>query len=166
MRKTLMLVILVLVVVSGSAYFVWAETIKPEPLSHEELIERIQLTYDVKPKYVAQENDQVIFRFKKDGVTYDMTVDELDGHVNKLVKIAGSYSAPEKEQTTPTTKVLTDEEAIAIANKELKGEVDALSYRSTSDGGYYLIEIDGDEAEAVFQIHALSGEILSITWDE
>jgi len=89
-------------------------------------------------------------------------------HVIALLILSQSqaYSAPEKEQTTPTTKVLTDEEAIAIANKELKGEVDALSYRSTSDGGYYLIEIDGDEAEAVFQIHALSGEILSITWDE
>lgn len=166
MRKTLLLIILVLVIVSGSAYFVWAETIKPEPLSREELMERIQLTYDVTPKYVAQEDDHAIFRFKKDGVTYEMTVDALDGHVSRLVKIAGSYSVPDKQQTTPTTKVLTDEQAIAIANKELEGEVEALSYRSTSDGGYYLIEIDGDEAEAVFQIHALSGEILSITWDE
>lgn len=166
MRKTLILIVLVLVVVSGSAYFVWAETIKPEPLSQKELIERIQLTYDVTPTYVAQQDDNVIFRFKKDGVTYNMTVDELDGHVEKLTKIAGKYSAPEKEQAIPTTKVLTDEAAIKIASKELQGEVDALSYRSTSDGGYYLIEIDGDEAEAVFQIHALSGEILSITWDE
>ena len=148
MRKTLILIVLVLVVVSGSAYFVWAETIKPEPLSQKELIERIQLTYDVTPTYVAQQDDNVIFRFKKDGVTYNMTVDELDGHVEKLTKIAGKYSAPEKEQAIPTTKVLTDEAAIKIASKELQGEVDALSYRSTSDGGYYLIEIDGDEAEA------------------
>lgn len=62
--------------------------------------------------------------------------------------------------------MLTDEEAIRIAKRELKGEVDALSYRSTSDGGYYLIEIDSDTREAVFQIHALSGEILSVTWDD
>lgn len=166
MRKTIGLVVFVLMFVSASAYFIWAETIKPEPLSHAELAERIQVIYDVKPTYIAEQQDRAIFRFKKDGITYNITVDELDGHVEKLVKIAGTYSVPEKQQDDSMTKMLTDDEAIAIAHKELAGSVEALSYRSTSDGGYYLIDIDGDDAEATFQIHALSGEILSITWDD
>ncbi|MBK3495517.1 hypothetical protein JFL43_11770 [Viridibacillus sp. YIM B01967] len=40
-----------------------------------------------------------------------------------------------------------------------------ISYYDTSDGGYYLVEIEGDEKEAIFQIHAISGKVLSITWD-
>ena len=166
MRKTLLLIVLVLMIISASAYFVWAETIKPEPLSHDELAERIRLIYDVTPKYIAGKDDSAIFHFKKDGIIYNVTVDELDGHVETLVKIAGKYNVPEKKETEPLTKMLTDDEAIAIAHKELAGSVDELSYRSTSDGGYYLIEIDGDDAEATFQIHALSGEVLSITWDD
>ena len=40
-------------------------------------------------------------------------------------------------------------------------------YEKTNDGGYYLIEIEAaDGQEGTFQIHAISGKIMSVTWDD
>jgi uncharacterized membrane protein YkoI len=59
------------------------------------------------------------------------------------------------------------EQAITIAKTQLTGEVQYTTYEETSDGGYYLIEIESeDDREAVIQVHGVSGEILSVTWDD
>ena len=57
-----------------------------------------------------------------------------------------------------------------IALGQLQGEVEYVVFEKTKDGGYYLVEIEqdneeSDDLEAVFQIHAISGEIVSVTWD-
>ena len=75
-------------------------------------------------------------------------------------------------QTTPpktsTTVLISENQAIKIALGQLKGEVEDVEFVQTSDGGYYLVEIDDDDQddEATFQIHAISGKILSVTWDD
>lgn len=61
--------------------------------------------------------------------------------------------------------IISQDRAVNIAHSQLKGEVDSVVYEKTKDGGYYLVEIDSEEDEAVFQIHAVSGEVLSITHD-
>lgn len=63
--------------------------------------------------------------------------------------------------TTPT--IITKNRAQQIALSQLKGEVEYVVYEKTSDGGYYLVEIEGTNKEAVFQIHAISGRVLSVT---
>ena len=42
-----------------------------------------------------------------------------------------------------------------------------VTFEQTDDGGYYLVEIEqdneeGEDLEAVFQIHAITGEIISV----
>ncbi|WP_203247474.1 PepSY domain-containing protein [Sporosarcina beigongshangi] len=75
-------------------------------------------------------------------------------------------------QTTPpktsTTVLISENQAINIALGQLKGEVEDVEFVQTSDGGYYLVEIDDNDQddEATFQIHAISGKILSVTRDD
>ena len=98
-----------------------------------------------------------------------------------------SVVEPEKEtvhprteitpETTPSEKgtgtvLISKKQAIDIALGQLKGEVDDVDFIQTSDGGYYLVEIELNDKtdqrgdEAVFQIHAISGKVHSVTWDD
>jgi uncharacterized membrane protein YkoI len=84
---------------------------------------------------------------------------------------------PEKQGTPPTDdnssakpetpKQLTEKEAIAIALEQLNGEVDDVELEQSGGSIYYLIEIEreGEEAEATIQINAISGEVMSVIWD-
>ena len=78
---------------------------------------------------------------------------------------------PKPQQPAPQkTVLLTEQQAIQIALRQLNGEVDDVDFVKTSEGGYYLveIEIDVDDGpdEATYQIHAISGKIMSVTWDD
>ncbi|WP_332648678.1 PepSY domain-containing protein [Lysinibacillus sp. 54212] len=75
----------------------------------------------------------------------------------------------EKPTTPPPSQkpvTLTEGQIITIAKKQIQGEIEDIQYYSTSDGGYYLVEIDGEEEEAVLQIHAVTGKILSVSFDD
>lgn len=77
---------------------------------------------------------------------------------------------PEKKQSV----VLTGQQAVNIALKRLNAgvpvEVDDVDFVETAQGGYYLVELeldtDADLDEVVYQIHAISGKVLSVSWDD
>ncbi|WP_421101821.1 PepSY domain-containing protein [Sporosarcina psychrophila] len=96
-------------------------------------------------------------KLSKDPKFTKVTVDAMMGKIiTETVK-----------ETTGENALITKEQAIAIAQTQLKGDVDDFSYEKTSDGGYYLIEIEAaDDREGTFQIHAISGKIMSVTWDD
>ncbi|MBY0097016.1 PepSY domain-containing protein [Mesobacillus maritimus] len=85
---------------------------------------------------------------------------------------------PPENQGTPTEdnsnaqpetpKQLTEKEAIAIALKQLNGEVEDVELEESGGSTYYLVEIEreGEEAEATIQINAISGEVMSVIWDD
>lgn len=77
---------------------------------------------------------------------------------------------PVNKPAPQTTVLLTEQQAIQIALRQLNGEVDDVDFVKTSEGGYYLveIEIDADDGpdEATYQIHAISGKVMSVTWDD
>jgi len=74
---------------------------------------------------------------------------------------------PSLYQPTPV-KQLTEQEAITIAKSKVAGEVEDIDIGQSGGVSYYLIEIENDEAdrEATVQINAISGEVMSITWDD
>ncbi len=77
---------------------------------------------------------------------------------------------PEKKKSV----VLTGQQAVNIAltrlNANVPVEVDDVDYVETQQGGYYLVEIEldteADLDEVVYQIHAISGKVLSVSWDD
>ncbi|WP_025783124.1 PepSY domain-containing protein [Sporosarcina sp. D27] len=77
---------------------------------------------------------------------------------------------PVNKPAPQKTVLLTEQQAVQIALRQLNGEVDDVDFVKTSEGGYYLveIEIDVDDGpdEATYQIHAISGKVMSVTWDD
>lgn len=77
---------------------------------------------------------------------------------------------PVNKPAPQKTVLLTEQQAIQIALRQLNGEVDDVDFVKTLEGGYYLveIEIDVDDGpdEATYQIHAISGKVMSVTWDD
>lgn len=105
----------------------------------------------------------------KNGEVPVYEVDLAENQKLKKVKIdalSGVVISETVKETTSESALISREQAIQIALGQLKGEVDHVSFEKTNDGGFYLIEIDGEEEEAVFQIHAISGKILSVEWDD
>ncbi|WP_186668168.1 PepSY domain-containing protein [Sporosarcina sp. BP05] len=100
-------------------------------------------------------------KMKKDPKFTNLTIDAIGGIIiSETVK-----------ETTGENALITQEQAIKIALGQIKSEivdeVDDFSYVKTDDGGYYLIEIDTkDNREATFQIHAISGKIMTVSWAE
>ncbi|WP_194841630.1 PepSY domain-containing protein [Sporosarcina obsidiansis] len=80
------------------------------------------------------------------------------------------------EKPAPTQKksiILTERQAANIAlnrlNAKVPVEVDDIDFVETTQGGYYLVELeldtDADLDEVVYQIHAISGKVISESWD-
>ncbi|WP_341279008.1 PepSY domain-containing protein [Paenibacillus sp. FSL H8-0537] len=68
---------------------------------------------------------------------------------------------------SPAKQGISPDEAEAIALKQVKGKVEDTELKSSDRSRYYLVEIDTpDGREATVQIHAVTGAIMSITWDE
>lgn len=73
--------------------------------------------------------------------------------------------------TAPAKTVhLSEQQAVKIALGQLNGKVDDVDFIDTKDGGYFLVEItidveDGPN-EATYQIHAISGKVMTVTWDD
>ncbi|WP_391120223.1 PepSY domain-containing protein [Psychrobacillus sp. L3] len=85
--------------------------------------------------------------------------------------------ADSKTDKAPTV-LISEEQAIKTAQQQIKGTVESNSFVKTNEGGYYLIVMkaslsDTDSKEgsktkqskATIQVHAISGKILSVTWE-
>ena len=103
---------------------------------------------------------------------YQVEVVKNQGLVKiQLDAFSGEVISEAITDKTAENALITKERAIEIALEQLPGEVEYVTFEQTDSGGYYLVEIEqdnenGDDLEAVFQIHAITGEILSVKWDD
>ena len=66
-----------------------------------------------------------------------------------------------------TTQPITEEEAVQIALKQVKGKVDDVDLKDSDGQIYYLVDIEvNDDVDATVQIHAITGEVMTLTWDD
>lgn len=72
---------------------------------------------------------------------------------------------PSTSKQPPTRTLISDNEAIRIAQSKIIGEVEDVELKQSGNTKYYLIEIETEnDQEAIVQVHAASGEIMSVTW--
>ena len=71
-----------------------------------------------------------------------------------------------KKDEPEAVKPLTKQRVIQIARSKFNGEVDEIEFVWTNEGGYYNVDMENEEDEVILQIHALTGEILTITYDD
>ncbi|SER66689.1 PepSY domain-containing protein [Psychrobacillus sp. OK032] len=144
------------------------ETPKEETAKTEEKIEAVKLvpaktTESAKTEEQTSEEKQV----------------QAQVQVSQTNTVQSEAKKPEAETKTETvtTVLISEEQAIKIAQQQQKGTVESSSFVKTNEGGYYLIvmkatisENDSKESakekktKATIQVHAISGKVLSITW--
>lgn len=144
--------------------------VEPKPESQKILSEE-----DIR-KTIAKDYEKEIERISLNEKG-DVPVYEVDAVKNQeLVKvvvdaISGKIISAKPQGTTSQNALITREQAIEIAFTQLKGEVEYVEFKQTDDGGFYQIEIeqdndDEDDLEAVIEIHAITGKIISVVWDD
>ncbi|WP_404329812.1 PepSY domain-containing protein [Mesobacillus maritimus] len=91
------------------------------------------------------------------------------GGKDKTPENQGTPPADDNSNAKPETpRQITEQEAIEIALNQLNGEVDDVELEQSGGHTYYLVEIEreGEEAEATIQINAISGEVMSVFWED
>jgi uncharacterized membrane protein YkoI len=141
------------------------EEVKPQILSEKEVREEIAKKY-------PGEIERLSLNKNKEQPVYDAEVVKEKALVELEVDaLTGEIISENMKETTTEDVIITRDQAIEIALRELKGEVEYVVFEKTDDGGYYLVEIeqdneDTDDLEAVFHIHAVTGKILFVEWDD
>lgn len=80
---------------------------------------------------------------------------------------AGAAATPSPAPSPTVAGVVSEKEAVRLALKEVPGEVDDVDTEIDDSGAFYLVEIHTpDGREAVVQVNAISGSIMSVTWEE
>ncbi|VEF48209.1 peptidase propeptide and ypeb domain-containing protein [Bacillus freudenreichii] len=88
----------------------------------------------------------------------------------KIDALSGAITKSEKKKALPQNKAvhkITAKEAVKIALKQVNGKVDEVDLEESGGLSYYMVEIELDnDKEATVQINAITGEVLSVTWDD
>ncbi|MBU5349182.1 PepSY domain-containing protein [Paenibacillus lautus] len=67
----------------------------------------------------------------------------------------------------PPATMITKEYAIKLSLEQVPGTVEDVEYRESKSSRYYLVEIErADGREATIQVHAITGKIMTVTWDD
>ncbi|WP_053073893.1 PepSY domain-containing protein [Bacillus sp. LL01] len=130
---------------------------------------------------VFMENDMGEYLVKVDGRTREITSLKL---VNRKEEAGGGEPDSEKQEPKeepdgdqpeapdepakeePAPSMLTRDEAIEIALKEVPGKVEDVEIDEENGVKVYEVEIEmDDDSEATIILNAYTGEIISLTWD-
>lgn len=83
------------------------------------------------------------------------------------VPSGGADATPSPAPTPSAQSVVSKAEAVRLALLEVPGELDDVDTGIDAAGAFYLVEIHtSDGREAVVQVNAISGHIMSVTWEE
>lgn len=77
-----------------------------------------------------------------------------------------SEKVKETDVPPPPPTIISKERATQIALSQLSGKVISITFHETNEGGYYLVRIVSSKMDATFQIHAISGKVLSVTQNQ
>lgn len=163
----------------------WVPTLtSAETLTEQEARESVVTRYSGEIIEIKQERDKYVVDLQLDTGLYQIHIDAQNGEVLSLehkeafpVTDENNPSHPpvsepeEPGEPEPTPGepplLLTEDEAAQLALQHIPGEVDDVDWKQVDGTGFYLVEIDlEDGREAIVQIHAITGEVMSVSWDD
>ncbi|WP_019155394.1 PepSY domain-containing protein [Robertmurraya massiliosenegalensis] len=179
--KKISISVAVLLLVLVAVWWLMQSMTTEKTVSAEEATTKVQELY--KGKIVSIEENEGFYHItiKLDTGEYEVEIDRATGDIGKLNRITNTVdSAPkqdgesEDKEADPADSVteqppkhLSEQEAISIALQSVTGEVDDIDLEQSNGLIYYLVEVEvNDDKEATVQINAISGEVMSITWDD
>ncbi|MFE0557865.1 PepSY domain-containing protein [Paenibacillus sp. NPDC058910] len=79
----------------------------------------------------------------------------------------GGESGNGSGTSEPPATMITKEYAIKLSLEKVPGTVEDVEYRENKSSRYYLVEIEREDGrEATIQVHAITGKIMTVTWDD
>ncbi|MBS7345252.1 MAG: PepSY domain-containing protein [Caryophanon sp.] len=136
-------------------------------LQHVE--QKVATAYNATITQSEQHSDTYTITFTNDTGKYVVDT-TLDGTLIALTQ-QESYTTtetepqPDEEDAQPASE-LTLDEVVAIAQARFTGQLEQYERFNSSTGGYYVLELENDEQEVEMYIHAVTGDILSIVYDD
>jgi uncharacterized membrane protein YkoI len=129
---------------------------------------------------IKKKDTQYLIELKKQNYLYQINMSTKSGEVLSIIaKQLSNEKDPEQsineqpgeEIKSPSNeqqpKSLSNEEAIQIALNQVQGELDSIVLETKDGQTYYLVEVETpDDQEAIVQVHAITGAVLSVTWDD
>ncbi|WP_054027352.1 PepSY domain-containing protein [Bacillus sp. FJAT-28004] len=132
---------------------------------------------------VAEQGDGYVIQLKNKQGLYELKVDRnqaVIASIRMLERYPDSNQdptpAPPLVEATPSPNpsptsnpsvILTEKEASDTALKKVKGSVKEVELEDSRGKWYYFVEIEtADGREATVQLHAASGSVVSVTWDD
>lgn len=100
--------------------------------------------------------------------SYKAIVNEAEKQTTIIVDaVSGTILSTTSTVLNQPPKRLTENEAIKIASSQVQGEVDDIWQDTEGEQSFYLVKIEtNDDREATVQIHAITGEVMSVRWDD
>ena len=175
-NRTWTLPVLLVISIISSSLFAYNQIMTKTAFGEADIKKRVESLFNGEVQSITKTNDQYNVTFSKSGFIYKVSVDEIEGTFSDISLIkegeikeegpAKEEKPEEKPEEPGTVKPLTEQEIINIARSKFIGEVEEIEFVNTTDGGFYNVDIENEEDEATLQIHALTGEILTITYDD
>ena len=177
-------VIVAAIVAIGSLLYFQLQVTGEEKQTPAEIQAQLERVYGGKVLSMKQQQDAFLVELEKEDGIYEIEANATYGNVTEIKRLTTTeISEPATTPTEPAEPTeptepqqpesrLTEEQAVEIALKEVSGTVEDIDFEDSEQGGFYLIEVEqpgqGDEdgQEATVQIQAITGEILSIVWDD
>ncbi|PPA72263.1 PepSY domain-containing protein [Jeotgalibacillus proteolyticus] len=106
---------------------------------------------------------------KQNSAAYEAVIKDNDKVVTLLIDPSSGEIISETTEITEAKNPvpITEDKAKEIALTEVTGTVDDVELEQSEEGFYFLVEIEtGDDREAIVQINAISGNVMSTTWDD
>jgi uncharacterized membrane protein YkoI len=99
---------------------------------------------------------------------YKAIVNDTENQITMTVdSVTGSVLSSTSISRNQPPKTLTEKEAVEIARTQVQGEVDDIWLETENNQTYYFIKIEtNDDREATVHIHAITGDVVSVAWDD
>lgn len=185
-RTGMALLALALVILGGILFFGNSRTSGDKLLSQQEAEKRILEQYDGHIVHTALDGQTYIVQLRSDKGVYELTIDRATAAIKAIRQIELFTEAPGKPaetpapsetakpsqspppQKTPNPSVLLEEaDAINIALEKVSGTLKEVELEQEGGKWYYFVELETkDGREATVQLHAGSGKVQSVTWDD
>ena len=177
------------------SYFAYNQIVTSTTLSEKEIETRIAALYGGDVQTITKKGTQYNVTFAVDDYIYEVVANEDYGMFEQLAvikegtppekkkpdapterpdtpieaPIPSQEPVPETKPTLPNKERLTQQQVITIAKKQARGTIDDIEFFATNDGGSYIVDMendDDDDDDVSLQIHAITGKVLSVSFDD
>ncbi|MFF2479818.1 PepSY domain-containing protein [Paenibacillus sp. NPDC058071] len=181
-----LLAFLALAIVIAVSFAVYRKTSDTDGSTVEEARQTILSQYQGELSELPATGAAYRFQLENDQGRYELEVGRNSNNIVSI-RLLERYRAPVQttkppvnssvpsEEATPRPSVspdviesirLTESEAAAVALAKIKGNVSDIDLDKENGKWYYFVEIKTEDGrEATIQLHASSGRIESVTWD-